>query len=516
MDASTPVPAAPGRPAAPRSGVAASYDDLPYGSRAVRESHPAFLAAVGRLFGVAAPDPATARVLELGCAEGGNLLPMALAEPGARFLGVDLSAGQIAAGEARRALLGLANVELRAADVGSLGGDVGTFDYVVAHGLYSWVPEEVADSVLALVGRVLAPGGVAYVSYNTYPAWHLRGLVRDLLVRGTPAGAPPAERIARARELLAFVSENARDRSRAYGELLRDVAAQFARHDDARLFHEWLEGDNRPAWYLDFVARAARHGLAPVADARLAAMPMGRVKPEVDDLLSSRAAGRLEKEELLDVLRNRAFRQTLLVRAPAPGLEEPDPRALDGLLFSTDLLPAGGDGGSATFRGPAGTLSTDDPRLVAALRTLHEAAPRALPLSALAPGAGEELRPALLRCVAAGLVEPRVGEVPCAPSAGERPVASPLARVEASEGPLVTSLAHRNVELDPSARLLLRELDGRPRAEVAAALAPALVRAGLLSAPDGGEPAAEEAYEAVSARLDAALSSLARRALLVR
>ncbi|MFN7989257.1 MAG: class I SAM-dependent methyltransferase [Thermoanaerobaculia bacterium] len=498
------------------NGTAATYDDLPYGSRAVRESHPAHLAAVARLFGVDAPDPESARVLELGCAEGGNLLPMALASPGATFLGVDLSERQVAAGERRRAALGLPNVSLRVADVATFEAGAGSCDYVVAHGLFSWVPEPVAGALLALVGRVLAPGGVAYVSYNTYPGWHQRGLVRDLLVRGTRGVGSPVEQIGRARDLLAFVAANARDRSRAYDEAVREAQAQFSRYDDARLFHEWLEGDNRPVWFLDFASLAARHGLVPLADARLAAMPMGRVKPDVDDLLASRAAGRLEKEELLDVLRNRAFRQTLLVRAPAPGREEPDPAALDGLLFASELAPVAGDGPGTTFRGPSGSLSTDDPALVAALRSLHGARPRTLPFGELAEGRPDALRPTLLRCVASGLVEARARGVPCAPAAGDAPVGSPLARLEAAEGPLVTSLSHRNVELDPGARLLLRELDGRPREEVVRSLAPRLVEEGLLTTEQGGPPPEADARAAVAERLDDALAALARRALLLR
>ena len=493
-----------------------SYDELPYGSRAIRESHPAYLAAVARLFGLDAPAPETARVLELGCAEGGNLLPMALAAPGAAFLGVDLSARQVETGEARRATLGLSNAALRVADVATFDPGPGSFDYVVAHGLYSWVPPPVGEAILALVGRVLSPNGVAYVSYNTFPGWHLRGLVRDLLLRGTASVPNPEERISRARDLLSFVAANARDRSRAYGEALRDALSQFSRYDDARLFHEWLERENRPVWFLDFTARAARHGLTPLADARLAAMPMGRVKPDVDDLLSSHASGRLEKEELLDVLRNRTFRQTLLARVAPPGREEPDPAALDGLSFTTELVPLPGEGPATAFKGPAGSLSTDDPRLVAALQALHAAAPRVLSLAELAPGATGELRPALLRCVVAGLVESRAGQVPCVATAGASPVASPLARLEAAEGPLVTSLAHRNVELDPAARHLLQELDGRPREEIAASLALRLVREGLLTGPGGAAPADEDARALVAEHLGDALASLARLALLVR
>ena len=253
----------------------------------------------------------------------------------------------------------------------------------------------------------------------------------------------------------------------------------------------------------------------PLADARLAAMPMGRVKPDVDDLLSSRVSGRLEKEELLDVLRNRAFRQTLLVRAPAPGREEPDPAALDDLHFTTELVPASGTGPGTSFKGPSGSLSTDDPHLVAALRALHEAAPRALPLAALAPASPEELRPALLRCVAAGLVEARAGDVPCSAAAGEAPLASPLARLEAATGPssprwrTATSSSTPPPPPPPRARR-------PPSGEVARSLAASLVREGLLTAPDGTAPSEADARAAVAEHLDDALASLARRALLVR
>ncbi len=498
-----------------RSGEASTYDELPYGSQSIPETLPSGLAAIARLFGTEPPPPGTARVLELGCAEGGNILPMAVASPGAAFVGIDLSAGQIATGERLRASLGLGNVSLLVGDVAALGPELGPFDYVLAHGLFSWIPAEAAEALLALVGRVLSPSGVAYVSYNTYPGWHLKGLVRDILLRGTRSIPAPAGRLAAARDLLAFVTANSGDRTATYGSALRDVLEQFSQFKDTYLFHEWLEPHNRAFWYLDFVERAARHGLAPLADAHLGSMPMGRVKPDIDDLLASRVSGRLEKEELLDVLRNRAFRQTLLVRAGGPGREEPDPAALDHLRFTTSLVPTPDSGPAATFRSSAANVSTDNPHLIAALRALHSAAPHTRTLAELAPGSAEELRPALLRCVALGLVDARVDEVPCTVSPGAAPVASPFARFEAEEGPLVTTLAHRVVELDPASRLLLCELDGRPRDVVVRSLARGLVAEGLLRTPDGSAPSDEDALTAVAEGFDDALASLARRALLV-
>jgi len=496
-------------------GESSTYDDLPYGSQSIPETLPSRLAAIARLFGTEPPPPATARVLELGCAEGGNLLPMAVAAPGATFVGIDLSAKQIATGERVRASLGLGNVSLRVGDVAALGPGIGTFDYVLAHGLFSWIPAEAAESVLALIDHVLSPTGVAYVSYNTYPGWHLKGLVRDILLRGTRGIPFPAGRLAAARDLLGFVTANSGDRTATYGGALRDVLEQFSRFKDTYLFHEWLEPHNRAFWFLEFVEKAARHGLAPLADAHLGSMPMGRVKPDIDDLLSARASGRLEKEELLDVLRNRAFRQTLLVRAGGPGREEPDPAALDDLRFTTSLVPTTETGSGTTFRSPAATVTTDNPHLVASLRALHAAAPRTLGLSELAAGTPEELRPALLRCVALGLVEARLDEVPCCVSPGEAPVASPFARFEVEEGALVTSLAHRVVELDPASRLLLRELDGRPRDAVVRSLARRLVAEGLLRTAEGRAPSDGDADAAVAEGFDDALASLARLALLV-
>src|SRR5207247_7326990 len=119
------------------------------------------------------------RVLEIGCASGGNLLPMAEALPEASFLGIDLSERQINEGQQAIAALGLGNVELRHLNVLEIGPDFGLFDYIVCHGVYSWVPPVARDKILEVCRKNLAPNGVAYVSYNTLPGWHMRGMIRD-------------------------------------------------------------------------------------------------------------------------------------------------------------------------------------------------------------------------------------------------------------------------------------------------------------------------------------------------
>src|SRR5262245_35353718 len=128
----------------------ADYDATPYTSNSFPQSAPGLLAAIACLFGLETPDLATARVLEIGCAGGGNLIPFAAAHPQARVVGIDLSQVQIDQGRIRAQALGLNNLELVAGDLATMNLEaLGQFDFIIAHGVYSWVPPEVQDALLA-------------------------------------------------------------------------------------------------------------------------------------------------------------------------------------------------------------------------------------------------------------------------------------------------------------------------------------------------------------------------------
>ena len=71
------------------------YDTLPYDSYSFPYSHPARLAAVARLFGLTPPENKKFRVLELGSASGGNLIPLAMFYPEVEVIGVDYSEVQV-------------------------------------------------------------------------------------------------------------------------------------------------------------------------------------------------------------------------------------------------------------------------------------------------------------------------------------------------------------------------------------------------------------------------------------
>src|ERR1700751_2698168 len=115
------------------------YDEVRYSNYPYAQTHPGRLATVGILHGLEPPDPFNARVLEVGCGAGGNLLAMAAATPGLQAVGVDLAAAPIEEGRAAAQAIGIGNVDLRQGDVRALtDGQLGRFDYVVAHGVYAW------------------------------------------------------------------------------------------------------------------------------------------------------------------------------------------------------------------------------------------------------------------------------------------------------------------------------------------------------------------------------------------
>ncbi|MGD2077581.1 MAG: class I SAM-dependent methyltransferase, partial [Chloroflexota bacterium] len=184
-----------------------SYDDLPYPSLSYGQTHPDRLAAMATLSGLESAPVDRCRYLDIGCAVGGNLLPMAEVLPGCEFVGIDNAAKQIETGRQYVAELGLNNVHLEHMDVLDVPESLGKFDYIVAHGFYSWVPVEVRDELLALIRRHLSPHGVAYVSYNTYPGWYLLRSIRDGMMLRTRHISDPRERAEAGKEIVKFLAK---------------------------------------------------------------------------------------------------------------------------------------------------------------------------------------------------------------------------------------------------------------------------------------------------------------------
>ncbi len=278
-----------------------TYDSVPYTSLAYPRTHPDHLSAMARLRGVAAASPETCALLELGCGSGGNVLPIAAHLERARVVGLERSAGEIG-----RAPLVPPNARLVVGD--ALAFDEGPFDYVIAHGLYSWIGEADQRALLATIRGVLAPQGVAFVSYNVLPGWHLRGAFRAML-RTHAQGKSPVDAIAASKQLLGFLDRTA-PRTGAFRAALDEERARLASADDGYLFHEHLEEHNHPVSVDVFVAAAADAGLSYLCEADPLANPTEGTRRALAEIAGDDP---IAIERAFDWARGRSFRCSLLV-----------------------------------------------------------------------------------------------------------------------------------------------------------------------------------------------------------
>lgn len=294
----------------------ADYDETPYVSNSFPQSAPGTLAAVAHLFGLQPPAVATARVLEIGCAAGGNILPFAATHPEAEVVGIDLSEVQIEQGRARVQALGLKNMQLIAADLARVDlSGLGRFDYVIAHGVYSWVPEDVAEALLATIQATLSPHGVAYISYNCYPGWKAKEIVRDAMMLASGGSQTPGEKVQQARGIADFLEEVS-----PAGGVMASVLAEWRASDDgfgdSYLLHDELEAFNTPRYFYEVLARTNAHGLAFLGEARPEVMIPANHGPKVAEYLAAHCGNaQVLVEQYLDFVTNRTFRQSLFVHA---------------------------------------------------------------------------------------------------------------------------------------------------------------------------------------------------------
>jgi methyltransferase-like protein/2-polyprenyl-3-methyl-5-hydroxy-6-metoxy-1,4-benzoquinol methylase len=458
-----------------------SYDEVTYESFPIIGTHPDRLSTLARLMGVETPTLATCRVLELGCAGGGNLVPMALQFPGAQFTGVDLSAVQIAAGNALVQTLHLDNVRLIAANVMDIGDDFGQFDYVIAHGIFSWVPHATQEKILEICNRNMAPNGVAYVGYNTLPGWRMRGTVRDLMRYHALQFPEPEQRVAHARAMLDFLARGVPDENSAYAKLLRSELDLLRQTPDFYILYEHLAEVNEPVYFHEFVERAFGHGLQYLSDAEFPTMLASRFPPQVADTIR-RMPDVIRQEQIMDFLSNRAFRQTLLMHLDQPVDRAITPQRLQSLWVASCASPARAnpnlaEGIPERFCTPAGPCATTSRAITkAALLVLAGRWPVAVALPELVAAAYARLNPLagkppqaedfellgaeLLQCYAGAAVELHACPSPFSIEPGTRPVVNPLARFQAGRAARVSTLRHESIVVPDAIRALLPLLDG--------------------------------------------------------
>ncbi|MDP2710378.1 MAG: methyltransferase regulatory domain-containing protein [Solirubrobacteraceae bacterium] len=455
------------------------YDEVPYPGRPFDQTHPDRLATLGRLYGLRSAAPSRCRLLELGCGDGGNLLPMACTLPASQFVGVDVSQRAVAAARARTEELGIDNVRFEESSLADFAPEPGSFDFVIAHGVYSWVDEPVRDALMAVSARALAEQGVAYVSYNTLPGGRLRDILRDILRSHVDPTDAPQRQLASAREMLAVLQA-----AWAYDtelHTLGSLAAKMLDDSDALLFHDTLAPVNARLHFEQFTEHAAGHGLQFLAEANFWEMQVGWLPHELRDGVLA-TDDRLRREQLLDQLRMRTFRQTLLCHASNALDDTPPLDRLATLAVSAQAqASAAQPDGRVTFTGANGSnLTTDHGVVIAALERVIAAWPAILPIAELWPSDAlaedrQIVCEALLRCYSAALASVHAEPAAFGTSAATHPRVTAMARLQAREGALVANLRHDAVTLDDPARALVMLLDGtRDRAALLAGLADAV------------------------------------------
>ena len=519
-----------------------SYDQLPYVSQAFAQTHPDRLAVLAKLFGMSPPSLENCRVLELGCAGGGNLIPMAVTMPSATFVGIDLSARQIAGGQAAAAALGLRNVDLRQQSIADVDESTGMFDYIVAHGVYSWVPRDVQEAILAVCKRNLAPNGVAYVSYNTYPGWRMRGMIRDMMLYHAQQFGDAPLRVQQARALLDFLVQSVPTENNPYGILLKQEVEGLRNAGDWYVFHEHLEDINEPLYFHQFAERAAAGGLQYLGEAEFDSMLASNFPPQVEETLRKIAPDIIRMEQYMDFVRNRLFRQTLLVHQELSLNRNLDWRTMQGFHVASPARPTNASpdlrpNAIEHFRTPRGAgVATAVPIVKAAMTVLSELWPQGMAFGDLCSAArrrvesgsllaqdgsaaaadAQVLGADLLRCFASSLVELRIRPARFARQAGSRPRASVVSRLQADKSSRVTNLRHEDVNLDEFNRQLLRHLDGSRDRSALLAVMEELVNKGELSINRQGRAVTDPTAirQILGEALDDNLPKLASAALL--
>lgn len=502
-----------------------AYDVVEYPSYIHPQMHPSRLAAIARLHGIAAASPRQCRLLEIGCGDGLQLLTLAQAYPESHFVGVDLSEAAIARGEALRRRAGLDNLSLIHADL--LAWDPGPqgFDFVLAHGFYSWVPEVVRERLLALCSEVLTPGGVAYISYNAMPGGHLRRMIWQMLAYHVDRDGTPQQQVAGAADFLAWLDRSLGAPADGVKEgYLAAIRYELDHHlkelSPALLYHDDLSPHNTPFLFTDFMEGARRHGLDYLAEADYFEMSDLFLSVESRRHLDGFTAGDgVAREQYLDFLKGRRFRQTLLRRGTAES--SADDTAVLHMEVSSELRaePATDASGTRFSNASGAALVVSHPlvehvfsaisntRGVAGIAALRQ---RALAEMDLAPDpkTDADLAGTIAFAFRIGLLTLSCDAPVYSTEAGASPAISALARAQLERGDMTfASLRPAIVRIqEPPARELMRLLDGtRNRA----ALLDALLGWQATNPELGGD------HELAAGTLEASLAGLANLGLLV-
>ena len=526
---------------APETGRTYSYDALPYPSHPYEASHPDHLYTIAKLFRLEPKLPDDASILELGCASGGNIIPLAVQMPKARLVGVDLSGRQIAEGQATIDALKLPNIRLVARDFRAIDESYGSFDYIICHGVFSWVPHEAQQKIFEICRDRLSPNGVAYISYNCNPGWYMRGMIRQMMLHHTKHISDPINKVKQARALLAFIVESTDGQTTPYAVFLKNELEMLSKHTDNYLYHEHLEENNHPMFFYEFMEMAQAKNLQFLSESSLASMVTSNLPPKAAESLTKLTNDLYHRSQYTDFVTNRLFRQSLICHRDVKVHRHLDENRLPGMYFAGNIRPddpAQGQDVSPTvevsFKCANGRgIKTANAALKALMFALGDAWPNSLTLAeicqsvekrlseSIVVGAKEQISIAnvsashILQMMVRGDIDFRYLPDRYAHSINDRPIVTSLARLQSRQSGNITTQRHNMLNADPLTRIVIQVLDGsRTRADLVKFMSD-LAAQGKISVNVQGK-APDDMTMIHAAAIDKVLEQLRRSAVLVQ
>jgi SAM-dependent methyltransferase len=498
----------------------------PYQGKAFRQLHPDHLGAAAALHEIAAAPSERCRLLEIGCGDGWNLLPMAEELPDSEFVGIDLDGGRIELGRQALAALGLENLTLQVADFAALDPSLGPFDYIVAHGVYSWVSDALRTVFFEQLAKLLGERGIAYVSANVYPGWRCVEPARELgLFHAHQSEAREGEPLlARLRSLARFFAENM-PRGTPDAALVAEQYRQLSGASDYLCAFDQL-GPTRPEYFEPIVRRAERAGLCFVADSAMLSGQYARLPERLRQGIAELTGDSIQREQYADFCALPSFRQFLFSKAPP---KPPSAERLRGLYLVGGFRQADQSDpthpGAAAFQFGNLKLTVTEPAVKLALLEIGAVFPHALVFEEVEQrvasrlgrdSAPPELLASLLELALLGPLTVRARGVVAAKTAGARPRISEASRIQLTVSERATTALHTFATiLSVFDREALRAMDGRrTKSEIAKHLA-LLVQSGAIPMSELGTGSQGDLDAAVAKRLAKTLEDAARFLLLL-
>lgn len=448
--------------------------ELPDSCTAVPYTHPDRLATLATLFGVHPQPVQTCRILELACCSGDNIIAIAQSLPGAHCVGIDFSEQAIAQGNAVIEATGLQNVQLKQMNILEIDAEFGQFDYIIAHGIYSYATTEVQEKILSICKNNLSDQGIAYINYDTKPGWGMQQTVQDVLqyhARYLPNQQFPTDAL---QSMLQAFSNAMVENKSAYSTLLQAELQKAAQVSESYLSAVYKQ--HEALYFHQFIDRMRANALNYLGDVHFHTMLVSNFPPQIQKVLQVIAGNLLLQEQTMDLLTNRSIRHTLLCHDHVVLNRNLTPAVLKNIYLASALQPVKSANAEEKlrFENNFGSISTDKPTVEAAFRYLGQQWPQAVAFSDLLIQVKQEVARnlteednqavinSLLRCYSSGLIELHVMPLPLVTTVSEQPQASSLIRYQADKGKKISNLRCESLTVNNQICLkLLPYLDGK-------------------------------------------------------